>query len=41
MDKPVLGFIALKSLKQGPPDPDAGLAEIRRLYFTTTQEHDR
>ncbi len=38
MDKPALGFVALKSLKQGPPDPDAALAEIRRIYFTTTRQ---
>ena len=38
MDKPVVGFVPLKSLKQGPPDPDAALAEIRRLYFTTTKK---
>ena len=38
MDKPALGFIALKSLKQGPPDPDAALAEIRRIYFNTTRQ---
>jgi len=38
VDKPVVGFVPLKSLKQGPPDPDAALAEIRRLYFTTTKK---
>ena len=32
------GFIALKSLKQGPPDPDGALAEIRRIYFATTRQ---
>lgn len=45
-DKP-LGFVALKSIKQGPapvgttagdrPDPMATLAEIRRIYFKTTK----
>jgi len=40
-DKP--GFVALKSLKQGAPDADAALDEIRRIYFKTTKqtiEHD-
>lgn len=30
-------FVALKSLKHGPPDPAAALAEIRRIYFGTTR----
>jgi hypothetical protein len=37
------GFVSLKSLKQGPPDAAAALAEIRRIYFKTTRdtiEHD-
>lgn len=37
------GFVSLKSLKQGPPDPAAALAEIRRIYFKTSRqtiEHD-
>jgi len=37
------GFVPLKSLKQGAPDPKAALAEIRRIYFKTTKktiEHD-
>ena len=37
------GFVPLKSLKQGPPDPAAALAEIRRIYFKTSRqtiEHD-
>jgi hypothetical protein len=41
-DKP-LGFVALKSIKQGPLEPEAALAEIRRIYFKTTKrtiEHD-
>lgn len=45
-DKP-LGFVALKSIKQGPSslttpagtlhDPMAPLAEIRRIYFKTSK----
>jgi len=38
VEKPALGFVALKSLKQGPPDADAALAEIRRIYFNTTRQ---
>jgi hypothetical protein len=38
VDKPALGFIALKSLKKGAPAPDAALAEIRRIYFNTTRQ---
>jgi hypothetical protein len=38
MEKPPLGFVALKSLKQGPLDPQAALAEIRAIYFKTTQK---
>ena len=37
------GFVPLKYLKQGAPDPKAALAEIRRIYFKTsnkTIEHD-
>jgi len=37
------GFVSLKSLKQGAPDPEAAIAEIRRIYFKTTRqtiEHD-
>jgi hypothetical protein len=40
-DKP--GFVPLKSLKQGAPDPKAALEEIRRIYFKTSKrtiEHD-
>ena len=43
MDKPPLGFVALKSIKQGPQDPKAALAQIREIYFKTTKrtiEHD-
>lgn len=32
------GFVSLKSLKQGPPDAAAALAEIRRIYFETTRQ---
>ena len=38
-----LGFVALKSIKQGPPEREDALAEIRRIYFKTTKrtiEHD-
>lgn len=37
------GFVSLTSLSQGPPDPAAALAEIRRIYFKTSKrtiEHD-
>ena len=43
MAKPPAGFVSLQSLKKGPPDPAATLAEIRRIYFKTTRqsiEHD-
>lgn len=36
-------FVPLTSLTQGPLDPARALAEIRRIYFETTQrtiEHD-
>ena len=41
-DKPA-GFVTLKSLTQGPPDPAEAIAEIRRIYFNTTKktiDHD-
>jgi hypothetical protein len=41
-DKP-LGFVALKSIRQGPPDPQSAIAEIRQIYFKTTKrtiQHD-
>ena len=38
MAKSPAGFVSLKSLKQGPPDPAAALAEIRRIYFKTTRQ---
>ena len=37
------GFVTLRSLKQRLPDPDAVLADIRRIYFSTTRrtiQHD-
>ena len=37
------GFVPLKSLTQGAPDPKAALDDIRRIYFKTTKktiEHD-
>jgi hypothetical protein len=36
--KPPAGFVSLTSLKQGPPDPDLAIAEIRRIYFKTTRQ---
>jgi hypothetical protein len=41
-DKP-LGFVALKSIKEGPADPQSALVQIRQIYFKTTKrtiEHD-
>jgi hypothetical protein len=35
---PVSGFVSLKALSKGPPDPREALAEIRRIYFATTRE---
>jgi hypothetical protein len=32
------GFVSLTSLKHGPPDAAAALAEIRRIYFKTTRQ---
>lgn len=32
------GFIALKTLREGKPDPQRALAEIRRIYFKTTRQ---
>jgi hypothetical protein len=37
-DKPALGFVALHSLKQGQPDAQQALAEIRKIYFSTTRD---
>jgi hypothetical protein len=41
--KSPVGFVSLKSLKQGPSSPRDALAMIRRIYFKTTRqtiEHD-
>ena len=43
MSERPLGFIALKSIKQGPADSQATMAEIREIYFKTTKrtiQHD-
>jgi hypothetical protein len=32
------GFVPLKSLKEGAPDPGDALAEIRRIYFKTSRQ---
>jgi|SRR5688572_8657917 len=32
------GFISLKTLREGKPDPQRALAEIRRIYFKTTRQ---
>ena len=37
------GFVAFSTLKQGAPSGDQALAEIRRIYFSTTArtiDHD-
>ena len=34
--RPPQGFVALSALKQGTPSNDQALAEIRRIYFSTT-----
>ena len=36
-NKPV-GFVSLKSVTGGKPDPAAAIAEIRRIYFKTTKQ---
>lgn len=43
MAKKTVGFVALQTLRQGPPDPAQAIAEIRRIYFKTSRqtiEHD-
>lgn len=43
MSETPLGFVALRTLKKGTPDPVQALTEIRRIYFKTTRktvEHD-
>lgn len=39
MDK---GFVPLRSLREGAPDPQKALDEIRTIYFATTKKtiHD-
>jgi len=40
-DRP--GFVSLKALRAGPPDPQRALTEIREIYFKTTPrtiQHD-
>ena len=37
MAKTPSGFVPLKTLKHGPPDAKAALAEIRRIYFATSK----
>jgi hypothetical protein len=37
------GFVSLKTLREGSPEPERALAEIRKIYFKTTRrtiEHD-
>jgi hypothetical protein len=37
------GFVSMNRLREGPPDPQRALAEIRKIYFKTTRqtiEHD-
>jgi hypothetical protein len=38
MAKHPAGFVPLKTLRKGPPDPGAALAEIRRLYFNAGRQ---
>lgn len=43
MAKSPARFVSLRSLKHGPPDAAAALAEIRRIYFKTSRttiDHD-
>lgn len=38
-DKTPAGFVSLKALKgDAPASPESTLAEIRRIYFTTTRQ---
>jgi hypothetical protein len=37
------GFVSMNTLREGPPDPERALAEIRKIYFKTSRqtiEHD-
>ena len=35
--KPAAGFVPLKAVTRGAPDPAAALAEIRQIYFKTSR----
>ena len=35
--KPATGFVPLKAVTRGAPDPAAALAEIRQIYFKTSR----
>ena len=35
--KKPLGFVSLKSVTAGKPDPASAIAEIRQIYFRTTK----
>ena len=37
-EKPPSGFVSLKTIRQGPPDTVAALAEIRQIYFRTSRQ---
>lgn len=37
-DKPAAGFVPLKSVKKGAPEPTAALSEIRQIYFRTSRQ---
>ena len=42
-DRKPVGFVSLKSITGGAPDPAAALAQIREIYFKTTRrtiDHD-
>ena len=42
-DRKPVGFVSLKSLSGGAPDPAAALAQIREIYFKTSRrtiDHD-
>ena len=36
-DKPASGFVPLKAIRQGQPDAQSALAEIRQIYFRTSR----
>ena len=37
VEKKSVGFVSLKSITGGTPDPAAALEEIRRIYFKTSR----